>query len=36
MLESKFKEIAPYLNTTDGLLKIIFMRLGSKANFTKI
>ncbi len=36
MLGSKFKAIAPYLNTSDGLLKVIFMRLGSKANFTKI
>ena len=34
MLESKFKAIAPYLNTADGLLKIIFMRRDFKANFT--
>lgn len=36
MLGSKFKAIAPYLNTSDRLLKIIFIRLGSKAKFTKI
>ena len=36
MLGSKFKAIAPYLNTSDGLLKIIFMRHYFKTNFTKI
>ena len=34
MLGSKFKTMAPYLNTSDGLLKLIFMRRDFKANFT--
>ena len=36
LLGSKFKAIAHYLNTSDRLLKIIFMHRDFKANFTKI
>lgn len=36
LLGSKFKALSPYLNTSDRLLKLIFMRRDFKANFTKI
>ena len=36
LLGSKFEALATYLNTSDRLLKLIFMRRDFKANFTKI